>query len=199
MKNKIWMVCLLIIIAAISAGMLSVINIKTTPIVKKNNEIKLKKGILDIFAIPYEKDRVERIFDERVVIVESRQGAYYKMKPSDGAKNNGSSSIAFEIGGQGFWGHINALIAIRSDYETIDGIKFLKHEETPGLGGRIDEEWFYSQFKGKKLKPKLVMVPYKMAKTENEFDAITGATETSRSVEALINKGVNLFIENLNR
>lgn len=199
MKGKIWMVGLLVIIAAISAGMLSVINIKTAPIVKKNNEIKLKKSILDIFAIPYEKDRVERMFDERVAIVEVKGGTYYKMKPSDGAKKNGSPSIAFEIGGPGFWGRINALIAIRSDYETIEGIKFLKHEETPGLGGRIDEEWFYSQFKGKKLKPKLAMAPYKMAKTENEFDAITGATETSRSVEALINKGVNRFIENLNR
>lgn len=197
MKNKIWMVALLVIISFVSAGMLSAINIRTRPIIKKINEIKFKKGVLDVFNIKYEKDNLEGIFDEKVEIVDAGGGAYYRMKPSAAEQRNGRTLIAFKIGGPGFWGPIYALIALSGDFETIEGVKFLKHEETPGLGGRIDEEWFYSQFKGKRLKPRLTMLPYKMAKTENEFDAITGATQTSKAVETIINGGVDSFLKKL--
>lgn len=195
MKEKIWMVVLLVIIATVSAGMLAAINIKTQPIVQQNNEIKLKKSVLDVFSIEYKDEDVEDVFEENVRIVDKDAIHYYQMKPKQDGDNSEEKPalIAFEINGPGFWGGISALIAIQADFETIGGIKFLKHAETPGLGGRIDETWFYSQFKGKKVKPRLVKVPYNTAKTNNEFDAITGATETSRSVEELINNGVNSF------
>lgn len=196
MKDKVWMVALLIITAFVSAGMLAVINIKTAPIVRKNNEIALKTSVLDVFGIEYNVAEVEPIFDKKVEIITLKDAVYYSMKSDTGKTNsNDSSSIAFQIEGPGFWGPIRALIAIQNDMNTIEGIKFLKHEETPGLGGRIDEVWFCEQFKGKKLKPKLKKMPTKMAKTENEFDAITGATQTSLCVGALINKGVKEFSE----
>lgn len=199
MKEKIWMVALLVITALVSAGMLAVINIKTQPIVQKNNEIKLKKCVLDVFNVPYTNENVEPVFGENVDILDKNGTVYYQMKSSQTGKDSSGngSVIAFKVGGPGFWGQISALLAVQGDRETIEGIKFLKHEETPGLGGRIDEEWFWSQFKGKKLKPKLVKAPYKMAKTQNEFDAITGATQTSKSVEVLINKSVKSFYTKL--
>ncbi len=196
MKEKIWMVALLVITALISAAMLAVINIKTAPVVAKNNEIKQKKCVLDVFNVKYDDSNVESVFDEKVQIVSDQDAAYYRLKQVGGGAG-GDSSIAFSIVGPGFWGPISAFIAMRSDRETIEGLKFLKHDETPGLGGRIDEEWFYSQFMGKKIKPKLVKMPNNMAKADNEFDAITGATQTSMYVEALINNGVTSFMEKL--
>ncbi|MGR3218879.1 MAG: FMN-binding protein [Candidatus Anammoxibacter sp.] len=195
MKERIWMVALLVIVSLVSAAMLAVINIKTAPLVQKNNEIKLKKGVLEVFGIEYNDSDLEEIFDKKVDIVGKDETVYYQLKNKNNRQD--SSLIAFKISGPGFWATIHALIAMQSDFVTIGGIKFLKHDETPGLGGRIDEEWFYSQFKGKKIKPKLVKVPYDTAKTENEFDAITGATETSRAVEALINNEVNAFCAKL--
>ena len=195
MNEKIWMVVLLIIVAFVSAFMLAVINIKTKPIVQKNNEIKLKKSVLDVFRIDYNAESVESVFADNVEIIDENDTAYYKIKPTlDGNKSSKKNRlIAFKINGPGFWGPIDALIALRSDLKTIEGIKFLKHAETPGLGGRIDEELFYMQFKGKTVEPKIIRVPFNTAKNKNEFDAITGATETSRSVEALINNGVSSF------
>ncbi|MGR3178315.1 MAG: FMN-binding protein [Candidatus Anammoxibacter sp.] len=195
MKEKIWMVALLVIVALVSAVMLAVINIKTQPIVQRNNEIKLKKGVLEVFNLDYNDSSLDEVFDNNVDIVEKKEIVYYQLKKKNDQQDN--SLIAFKISGPGFWATIHALIAMQSDYDTIAGIKFLKHEETPGLGGRIEEEWFYSQFKGKKIKPRLVKVPYDTAKTQNEFDAITGATETSRSIEKLINNGVNAFCAKL--
>ena len=195
MKEKIWMVALLVIVAFVSAFMLSIINIKTKPIVQRNSEIKLKKSVLDVFLIDYNIDNVESVFTDNVEIIDENDLLYYKIK-SQPAENDSSEMnrlIAFKINGPGFWGTIDALIALRSDLKTIEGIKFLKHDETPGLGGRIEEEWFCAQFKGKIVEPKITRVPYNTAKNENEFDAITGATETSRSVEALINNGISSF------
>lgn len=192
MKERVWMVVLLALVALVSAGMLAVINIKTAPIVRKNNEIKLKKSVLDVYGIEYLDEEIEAVFDKNVAVVGKGDGEYYRMK--DGGGQGGESPVAFKISGPGFWGPIHVLIAMQSDFETIAGVKFLKHEETPGLGGRVDEEWFYSQFSGKRIKPALVKVPFGTAENQNEFDAITGATETSRSVEALINRGVDSFV-----
>ncbi len=33
------------------------------------------------------------------------------------------------------------------------GLAFLRHSETPGLGGRITEDWFLEQFRGLPLRP----------------------------------------------
>ncbi len=201
MKEKIWMVVLLVIVALVSALMLAVINVKTKPIVQRNNEIKLKKSVLDVFRIDYNIDSVEPVFADNVDIIDENDTVYYKIKSVSGEKESSEKDelLAFKINGPGFWGPIDALIAMHSDLKTIEGIKFLKHDETPGLGGRIDEEWFYLQFKGKIIEPKIIRVPYNTAKNENEFDAITGATETSRSVEALINKGVSSFSAQLQK
>ena len=195
MKETIWLVALLVIVALVSAVMLAAINIKTQPLVQRNNEIKLKKSVLEVFNIDYNDGSLEEVFDNNVDIVEEEEIVYYQLKKKNEMQS--TSLIAFKISGPGFWGTIHALIAMQSDFDTIGGIKFLKHDETPGLGGRIDEEWFYSQFKGKRIKPKLVKVPYDTAKTQSEFDAITGATETSRCVEKLINNGVNSFCAKL--
>ena len=38
----------------------------------------------------------------------------------------------------------------RPDSETVKGITFYKHKETPGLGAEVDKDWFKNNFVGKK-------------------------------------------------
>ncbi len=86
-------------------------------------------------------------------------------------------------------------ICVEPDLETLKGIEVLDHSETPGLGGRITEDQFKKQFIGKKLKPKLMVVSGRNAEGENEVDAITGATNTSRGIESFINDAMKEFWE----
>ena len=79
--------------------------------------------------------------------------------------------------------------------ETLKGIEVLDHSETPGLGGRITEESFKKQFAGKKVKPNLSIVKERKAANPNEVDAITGATNTSKGIEAFINDAMKEFWE----
>lgn len=55
-------------------------------------------------------------------------------------------AYCFEIKGKGLWGTMRALISTSTDFKTILDFKIVNQQETPGLGARIEEDWFLSQF-----------------------------------------------------
>jgi electron transport complex protein RnfG len=63
--------------------------------------------------------------------------------------DNGSR-IAYLIGGkfQGFKTFINVMLAVAPDFSLV-GLEILEHEEDPGLGAEIEQDYFKNQFKGK--------------------------------------------------
>ncbi len=89
--------------------------------------------------------------------------------------------------GPGFQGNITAAFAVDTGFGKILGIEILEQVETPGLGARIVEEGWRSQFKG-------LLLPLEVIKGKrqkpNQVEAITGATISSRSVCELVNEGV---------
>jgi Na+-transporting NADH:ubiquinone oxidoreductase subunit C len=97
----------------------------------------------------------------------------------------------------GLWGTITALVAVDESGSRITGIDFVSHSETPGLGGRIDEESFKEQFRGELIssdssaRVAVVSGQDTASKDDSKVDAITGATRTSESIQVLLNKAVN--------
>ncbi len=87
---------------------------------------------------------------------------------------------------KGYGGDISVMTAISKDKKII-GVSILScSDETPGLGQNITKESFYSQYVGK---PKDIVVVKNSAKAENnEIDAVTGATISSKAVTAAINE-----------
>jgi Na+-transporting NADH:ubiquinone oxidoreductase subunit C len=183
-KRKVWIVLFLVIVVCISTGMLSAVYVHTDPIVRENERTKVQANVLELFGIPYEETTIEEIFELSIDVQIMGNDTLYRSR---------EGSIAFEISGSGFWGKISALIALGPDLDTIRGLKVLKNMETPGLGGRIAEDWFQDQFEGKKLIPELKIIPYRKAEGPNEVDAITGATQTSRAFERIINNSTEDF------
>jgi Na+-transporting NADH:ubiquinone oxidoreductase subunit C len=92
------------------------------------------------------------------------------------------------------------MMAVEPQLERVIGVAFYRHSETPGLGGRITEDWFKGQFAGKRLPPRgkegryFSFVPAGTARGEGDLDAITGATGTSRGVERLVNENVKDYL-----
>ena len=80
-------------------------------------------------------------------------------------ENNEWLGKAFVIEYPGYQGNIGILVGTTGT--EIIGIDILSHTETPGLGARIEEDSFKSQFKNKKTL---------------DFDTITGATISSTAV-----------------
>ena len=96
---------------------------------------------------------------------------------------NGISVLA--VYGAGLWGPIWGHIALESDAQTVAGACFDHESETPGLGGKIkDDPAFRASFKGKKLN---------RGGQDNLVDAISGATMTSKGLDAAIDTWMEAY------
>lgn len=108
---------------------------------------------------------------------------FYLTTAADGTKH-----FAGDFTGPGLWGNVSMSVGINAEATELTGVQFLFNVETPGLGGRITEPWFYSQFTG--LKPDATGLAFNIpgSKAPNGFDAISGATITSAAVRDTINQ-----------
>ena len=111
-------------------------------------------------------------------------------------ENGETQGYAFPATGPGLWGTINAYVGISEDYSELLGLEFIKQDETPGLGGRISEDWYKQQFRGIDLENSKDgnYIIYRPSSGGN-VDAIAGATLTSKSVSKLVNEDMYEFIK----
>ena len=103
-----------------------------------------------------------------------------------------SGKVVIPIYGAGLWGPVWGYIAIEPDGTTIKGAYFDHESETAGLGARIkDDPAFRAQLVGKKIAWEELPL-FEIVKggapegRENAIDAITGATMTSKGLDAAI-------------
>ena len=107
------------------------------------------------------------------------------------------------IYGAGLWGPVWGYIAFEKDLSTIAGAYFDHSSETPGLGGKIkDDPAFRAQFSGKTVdfsdaQPFNIVKGGAPAGKTNAIDAITGATMTSKGVDAAVNQWLKAYEKHL--
>jgi len=119
------------------------------------------------------------------------------------ARNSGGTIIGYAVpvSGIGFWSRIDGYLAVTSDFSTVIGIVFTRHQETPGLGGRITEPRWRKQFEGLDItlpgadKPSIYIGGDKPTSDDSPrhgryVDAITGATGTSSAVNRFLNRDI---------
>ncbi len=100
------------------------------------------------------------------------------------------SLLILPILGSGYNGPIRAMLALRGDMNTIAGLTITDQSETPGLGARIEEAEWQSQFAGKQIADDKGTLRFSVARasanTEYEVDGITGATRTSNAITRMV-------------
>jgi electron transport complex protein RnfG len=114
---------------------------------------------------------------------------------NEGLKGGQVAGYAIKVTPKGFGGPIDMMVGISTEGK-ITGIKILSHSETPGLGANAPNESFSGQFKGKNLEPALTVVKNGASK-DNDIQALTGATITSRAVTNGVNEAVKFYTSNL--
>jgi len=114
----------------------------------------------------------------------------YLLKENDQIKQ-----VVLPIHGYGLWSTLYGFISLDDDFNTIGGLQFYAHAETPGLGGEVDNPKWRKQWQGKKafdeqgnVKIEVIRghVDFKMAGAEHKVDGLSGATLTSRGVSNLV-------------
>lgn len=179
------------IITFLFTGILALANELTKDRIARNNELFFKKALLNANQIKYDSNlMVEELYEtkfkkeimnnQKIYIYEADKEKYY--------------SIIFH--GNGLWGPISGVLTVNESMKEIIGIYFIEQTETPGLGGRIEEESFLEQFKNKKImNNEVVFVSGLVHKTksDNKIDSISGATLTSNAIEKIINSYLKLM------
>ena len=108
-------------------------------------------------------------------------------------------ALCFDIGGQGLWGSMRALLALSPDLTEIYDFAVYDQMETPGLGARITEDVFRTQFRGKKVIADgkavvFTVIPERqMGGSETQIRQITGATITTNSVIRMIKDEITIL------
>ena len=121
--------------------------------------------------------------------------------------------IILPVHGYGLWSTLYGFLALEGDANTVAGLGFYEHGETPGLGGEVDNPNWKKLWKGKQIfnekgEPvvKLVKIPAAANDPSAVYkvDALSGATLTSNGVENLLNfwlgsKGFAPFLATLRK
>ena len=109
-------------------------------------------------------------------------------------KSTNPEAFIIPISGKGLWSTLFGYFALEMDLNTVIGITFYKHGETPGLGGEVEKKWFQNNFVGKKIfdqTGELISIKVVKGKVNDVcsgealnhgVDGISGATITSRGV-----------------
>jgi Na+-transporting NADH:ubiquinone oxidoreductase subunit C len=202
MKNSLVSIAYMFLITFLFTSLVSAVKFFNEEKILNNEKTKLQKivlHVLDISIINKTDEEILQLFESRIHVKNLNDEKYYVAYENDGETISG---YAFTVGGSGFWGPIEAIIAVDDNLSKIKGISFYKHTETPGLGARITEKWFTKQFEGLSLHPvsggkkMFYLKPLGSKTDEKDLDAITGATGTSRAVENFLNSELDIILKN---
>ena len=197
-----------------------------------NIEQERKQNILATVMELKEGDDIQKIYNERVkerVIDFSgnvKEGmkasaviiaAEYKKKPEDRLlpiyefMNQSDASkvenVVLPLYGYGLWNNIWGFVALKSDFNTIQGAKFDHAGETPGLGARITTEEIQSRFKGKTIFENGNLTSVVIQKGEgkdyanepHKVDGMSGATLTGKGVNNMLKDYFGCYLNYLKK
>lgn len=104
-------------------------------------------------------------------------------------------SLILPVRGYGLWSTLHGFVALKSDLDTVVGLGFYQHAETPGLGGEVDNPKWKALWPGKHLfdeagKPVIRIVKGSVdpasPEAGHQVDGLAGATLTSNGVDRLL-------------
>ena len=128
-------------------------------------------------------------------------------------EQNQFKSIVLPVRGYGLWSTLYGFIALESNFNTVTGLAFYQHGETPGLGGEVDNPQWKQRWRGKQIYRNnaineniaisVTKKPPQQSSAIHHVDGLSGATITTRGVHQMMRywfgeHGFGPFLKNLN-
>lgn len=134
----------------------------------------------------------------------AKNDGYQRKLPLFVGEKDGKTIYVIPIYGKGLWDAIWGYVGVDKDM-VVQGAYFDHKGETPGLGANIKQRFFMDDFYGEHLLDesgafKGITVakgnadPKNNNKTDNEVDAIAGATITGDGVTAMIKSDLRMYL-----
>ncbi len=185
MKETLKLGLILLLITAVSAGVLASAHNVTGPIIAEMERQQSFGALVEIFTeaddfIPVEETKLAEIKNVSKFVKEVFE-----------AKSNGEViGYAIKTDSGGYGGDITVITGINSD-ATLAGIKIVGNSETPNIGTRILEPNFTDSFKEKSAAGDLTAVGSPSA--DNEILLLSGATVSTYGVLTGVNAANLVF------
>ena len=205
-RGPIYTLVYVAVISTMFTGGIMALYAVSKPTIQRNAALFEQKALVDAFNLgdvdTMTGDQIAAIYDERVRtlddVTDPETGAVFEVySATDDAGQ--PEAYAFTVSGTGFWARIDGFLAVTPELSKVVGITFLKHQETPGLGGRITEKGWRETFRGLDIseppagKPTIIVGAAPADQADRLVDAISGATGTSSAVEVFLNDQIAAF------
>ncbi len=167
-KIDIKLIIALTLIMIVSATTLTFVYQATTPLIKEHAAQAKAEAILAVLPGAVEYKKIEK----------------GDLELYQGLDDSGNIvGVAMQNEGNGFQDTIGLMIGMDIDKNKLLGVKVLEQLDTPGLGARMVEDGFKSQFEGKSFSDGFI--------AKKDVDAITGATISSQAVSDILKDAIN--------
>ena len=216
-QSNLYIVLYSAAITVVCGGLLAFASISLKDKQEANIELERKKNILSTVMTLEEDADINGIYSARVreVVIDFsgnvKEGVKassvkiaeeYKKNPQDrllplyefAGEGGKVENVVLPVFGYGLWNNIWGFVALQSDFNTIQGVKFEHAGETPGLGARITSDDIQGRYKGKSIFEAEELVSVFMQKGEgmdytndaHKVDGMSGATLTGKGVNNML-------------
>lgn len=176
------------------------------------------------------REQLEKLFEDRIdeVVVDTKTGdtvdgktakdlvdlnkddpERYRVAATATDESGKLAAYVLPISGKGLWSTLYGYLALEQDKDTVRGITFYEHKETPGLGGEVENPKWTAKWVGKKILAdgelrsitvKKGTVDESIPEQKQHFvDGLSGATITSKGVERFVKADLAAFAKYLEK
>lgn len=185
-KGFVYTILFMVVLSAVLTFALAFSYEAFKPNIASHRQLKLERAVLYAFGLDKDlkDDMVHDAFAANVREGGLNGGPGYTL-----LRDGQPAGYAIPIEGSGLWGTIRGYLGVNAELTSTTGLVFTEQNETPGLGGRIDELQYKEQFRGLPLEK-----DGQLRYGQDGIDAITGATQTSSAVLRIVNQAVQQTI-----
>lgn len=183
MKDTIKLVLVLVLICCIAGSLLAWVHkVTINPI--QETERKVKNTAVTEVLPGHNNDPLA----DMVQVADSGRTWNFNVARMEGV----FAGAAFEnTSSKGYGGDITVMVGIDAS-DTVTSVKILGQKETPGLGAKVVDPAWRSQFAGKSI----AGTRWSVKKDQGDIDQITAATISSRAVTEAVSEGLNVYLRN---
>ncbi|MGI5309738.1 electron transport complex subunit RsxG [Rheinheimera sp. WS51] len=177
----------LAIVAAVCVAVLSIVNLLTAPKIAEQalaSKLAVLKEVLPGISVDHALLSDCRQVESLEFLGREQAQKIYRWR-QDGAV---AVYLVEATAPDGYSGNIDLIVAVSPD-ATVLGSRVVSHQETPGLGDKVEarrSNWIFS-FADKAVTPDNASA-WAVRKDGGQFDQFTGATITPRAVVAAVRK-----------
>lgn len=173
-KDIVRCAVMLFIITAVVSASLAGFHMLTADAIDQNEVKTEQRALSEVFP---QADVTEKLLNTAA--------EYYRVNAIYAAKKDGAViGYCIKVTESGYGGKIQSIVGVDMNGK-VTGVSVISNSETAGLGANIKNESFRSQFVGK---GEVSVV--KAGAGDNEIDALSGATISSKAMAASVNRAV---------